>query len=198
RADGLWSDVHGTNVLDLAAPFYNVYETADGGYITVGGGEPQFYAELVTRIGADEDLLERQHHEAAWPEDRDRMTAIFKTRTRDDCCAVLEATGTCFVPVLTLDEAPRHRHNAARGTFVEVGGVVQPAPAPRFSRTPGAVSRPPAPPGEHTTEALTGWGSTEDEVRTLQAPGVVAQAAHQPARIAAVAEDSARAAGRSR
>jgi alpha-methylacyl-CoA racemase len=198
RAEGLWSHVPGTNVLDLAAPFYNVYETADGGYITVGGGEPQFYAELVKRIGADEDLLERQHHEAAWPEDRDRMTAIFKTRTRDDWCAILEGTDTCFAPVLTLEEAPRHRHHVARRTFVEVDGVVQPAPAPRFSRTPGAVSRPPAAPGEHTTEALTAWGFTEDEVTTLQAAGVVAQAADPAVPIAGAAEDSARTAGRSR
>jgi alpha-methylacyl-CoA racemase len=198
RAEGLWSDVHGTNVLDLAAPFYNVYETADGGYITVGGGEPQFYAELVKRIGADEDLLEHQHDEETWPEDRQRMTAIFKTRTRDEWCAILEGTDTCFAPVLTLEEAPRHRHNVARSTFVEVDGVVQPAPAPRFSRTPGAISRPPAAAGEHTTEALTAWGLTADEVRTLRAAGVVAQAADQAARIVAVAEDSAGAAGPSR
>jgi alpha-methylacyl-CoA racemase len=134
RAEGLWSDVPGTNVLDGGAPFYNVYETADHRYVTVGAGEPQFYAELLERIGLDGELLEHQGDQAAWPEAKRKLAAMFKTKTRDEWCELLEGTNTCFAPVLSMDEAPKHPHHIARGTFVEVDGVVQPAPAPRFSR----------------------------------------------------------------
>jgi alpha-methylacyl-CoA racemase len=176
RAEGLWSDVHGSNVLDLGSPFYNVYETADGCYVTIGSGEPQFYAELLKRLGLDDELLGQQNDPTAWPEGKEILAAVFKTRTRDEWCALLEGTDTCFAPVLSLAEVPHHPHLVERQTFVEVDGVVQPAPAPRFSRTPAAIARPPATAGQHTAEVLTDWGFTNDEVRWLRETGAVGQA----------------------
>jgi alpha-methylacyl-CoA racemase len=180
RAEGLWSDVPGSNVLDLGAPFYNVYETADGRYVTVGAGEPQFYAELLTRIGlADEkaELLRGQSDPSTWADGKARLAAVFKERTFEEWCALLEGTNTCFAPVLTLAEAPAHPHNVAHGTFTSVDGVVQPSPSPRFSRTPTAAPVLPSAPGQHTREALVDWGFREDEVSALLVTGAVAQAA---------------------
>ena len=174
RAEGLWSDVPGTNTLDLGAPFYNVYETADGRYLTVGCGEPQFYAELLERLGLGDELLHQQTDPAAWPEGRARLAAVFKTRRLDEWCALLE--GTCFAPVLTLAEAPAHPHNVERQTFVKVDGVVQPRPAPRFSRTPAAVPELPAAAGQHTTEVLLELGFSRAEVYALLDGGVARQA----------------------
>jgi alpha-methylacyl-CoA racemase len=176
RAEGLWSDEPGTNVLDLGAPFYNVYETADGRHVTVGCGEPQFYAELLDRLGLGEELLRRQADPAAWPEDRARLAAVFKTRRFDEWCELLEGTATCFAPVLTLAEAPAHPHNVERGTFVEIDGVVQPSAAPRFGRTPTAPAAPPAEAGRHTREVLLDWGFGAAEVGALLDAGAVAQA----------------------
>jgi alpha-methylacyl-CoA racemase len=136
RAEGLWSDAPGTNVLDGGAPFYNVYETADHRYVSVGAGEPQFYAELVQRIGLDDELFQQQGDQSTWPAAKKRLAEVFRTKTRDEWCALLEGTSTCFAPVLSMDEAPTHPHHVVRHTFVEIDGVVQPAPAPRFSRTP--------------------------------------------------------------
>lgn len=180
RAEGLWSDVPGTNVLDLGAPFYNVYETADGRYLTVGCGEPQFYAELLQRVGLGDELLHQQADPATWPEGRTRLAEVFKTRPLDEWCALLEGTNTCFAPVLTLAEAPAHPHNVEHGTFVEVDGVVQPGPAPRFSRTPAELPAPPAAAGQHTTEVLLGWGFSRAEVGALLDAGVVRQAPAGP------------------
>jgi alpha-methylacyl-CoA racemase len=176
RAEGLWSDVHGSNVLDLGAPFYNVYETADGRYVTVGGGEPQFYAELLKRLGLNDELLAQQSDPATWAEGTDRLAAIFKTRSRDEWCELLEGTDTCFAPVLTLEEAPQHPHNVERETFAVINGVVQPAAAPRFSRTPASIGRPPAAAGQHTDEVLRDWGFSPQEVSSLHQTGVVSQA----------------------
>jgi alpha-methylacyl-CoA racemase len=177
RAEGLWSDVPGTNILDLGAPFYNVYETADGRYITLGCGEPQFYAELLRRLDlADDGLFQRRDDPATWPEAKRRLTNLFKAKTRDDWCELLEGTDVCFAPVLTFDEAPRHPHNAARQTFVEVDGVVQPAPAPRFNRTPASVPGPPTVGGQHTSEVLIQWGFSAAEVDSLLDADVVRQA----------------------
>jgi alpha-methylacyl-CoA racemase len=177
RAEGLWSDVPGTNTLDLGAPFYNVYETADGRYVTVGSGEPQFYAELLDRLGLDNELLDQQSDPATWPQAKARLAAMFRTKTRDEWCELLEGTDTCFAPVLTLAEAPAHPHNRARGTFTEVDGVVQPAAAPRFDRTPASVAGPPAAAGQHTTEILRECGVPDDDIEALLAAGAVAQAA---------------------
>jgi alpha-methylacyl-CoA racemase len=171
---GGWIDRRGENVLDTGAPFGEIYETKDGKYVSVLALEPKFYAELVTRMGIDPTSLPHQYDRAHWPAMKARFAEVFKTKTRDEWCRILEGTDACFGPVLSLAEAPRHPHNVARGTFVEHDGVVQPAPAPRFSRTPAAIQRPPAAPGEHTDEALRDWGFSADEVASLRAAGAVA------------------------
>ncbi len=173
RSLGMWGPF-GTNVLDTGAPFYDTYETADGSFISLGSLEPQFYAELIERLGLSDDVaLGDQMNQSMWPELRERFTALFKSRTRDEWCEVLEMTDVCFAPVLTMDEAVDHPHLQARGTIVEDHGVLQPAPAPRFSRTPGAIQRPPAWPGQHTDEVLGDWGFGAEEVEALRAGGAV-------------------------
>ncbi len=173
-ASGAWSsEERGANLLDTGAPFYEVYETADGGYIAVGAIEPQFYAELLERTGLAGEDLPHQHDRAAWPEMKERFAALFRSRTREDWVAAFEGSDACFAPVLSLAEAPQHPHNKQRGTFTEVAGVVQPAPAPRLSRTPGAVQGPPPQPGEHTIAALADWGFQPEEIETLAAAGAI-------------------------
>ena len=139
---GIWRDERGANLLDGAAPFYDTYETADGKWISIGSIEPQFYAILLDKLGlADDADFTRQNDFALWPGLKSRLEAIFRTRTRDDWCSLMEDTDICFAPVLSLAEAPKHPHNVARGTFIEVEGVIQPAPAPRFSATPAPPVR---------------------------------------------------------
>jgi alpha-methylacyl-CoA racemase len=176
RADGVWSNVRGTNTLDMGTPFYNVYETADGRYLTLGGGEPQFYSELLNHLGLRDELLPIQHDRRTWPDTKARLAAVFKTKTLAEWREELEGTQTCFAPVLTFDDAPTHPHNVARQTFVERNGVVQPAPAPRFGRTPAHLGSPPAVAGQHTVEVLRGWGLEPDEIDALLAAGAIAQA----------------------
>ena len=173
RADGVWSDQPGSNVLDLGAPFYNVYETADGGYITVGSGEPQFYAQLLEHLGLERDLLKHQGDPETWDAVKARLAALFKTKTRDEWCALLEGTDTCFAPVLTLTEAPAHPHNVARQTFVEVDGVVQPSAAPRFSRTPAPAPGPPPVRGHDTVDVLLECGVSRAEIDALAEAGAI-------------------------
>jgi len=173
-AMGVWNLEKGTNVIDGGAHFYDVYETADGQYVSIGSIEPQFYAELLRLTGLEGNDLPHQMDRAQWPALKERVAAIFKQKTRAEWCELMEGTDVCFAPVLTMEEAPHHPHNQARGTFVEVGGVVQPAPSPRFSRTPGEVSRPPSAPGADTDEALTDWGLAEAEIAKLRAAGAVA------------------------
>ena len=133
RANGLWQDARGTNMLDTGAPFYDTYETADGKFVAIGSIEPQFYALLRAKLGiTDDPLFDGQHDRAQWPAQKERLTAIFRTRTRDEWCALMAGTDVCFAPVLSMAEAAAHPHNVARGTFVEIDGVMQPAPAPRF------------------------------------------------------------------
>jgi alpha-methylacyl-CoA racemase len=170
---GLWNDRRGTNLLDGGAPFYDAYETADGEYIAVGAIEPQFYAELLQRCGLDADELPAQNDRDAWPAMKERFTALFRTRTRAEWCELLEGTDACVSPVLSLDEARRHPHNAARGTFVEAFGVPQPAPAPRFSRTPGTLRSWALRPSENGVAELERWGLPGDEVARLRAEGVL-------------------------
>ena len=135
--NGMWNDERGTNMLDTGAHFYDTYETSDGKWISLGSIEPQFYALLLDRAGLKDDPgFLAQHDRANWGALKDRLTALFLTRTRDEWCALMEDSDICFAPVLSLREAPLHPHNAARGTFVDEGGMVQPAPAPRFSATP--------------------------------------------------------------
>jgi alpha-methylacyl-CoA racemase len=173
RAMGVWQDEPGTNLLDTGAPFYDVYECADGRYISIGALEGQFYAELIERAGLAGEDLPHQMDRPRWEELRTRLAALFRTRTRDEWCALLEGTDACFAPVLSMAEAPEHPHNRARGTFVAPDGIVQPAPAPRFSRTPAAIRRPPSAPGADTDEALAAWGFTAEEIAKLRDAGAV-------------------------
>lgn len=173
RALGAWQDEPGTNLLDTGAPFYDVYECADGGLISIGALEAPFYAELLERAGIAGEDLPAQYDREGWETLRERFRALFATKTRAEWCAILEGTDACFAPVLSMAEAPEHPHNRARGTFVAPGGVVQPAPAPRFSRTPGAIRRPPSAPGADTDEALRAWGFGDDEIAKLRDAGAV-------------------------
>jgi alpha-methylacyl-CoA racemase len=173
RAAGLWRDERGTNLLDSGAWFYDVYETADGGYLAVGALEPKFCAELIRLSGVAGDIP-HQADQASWPAMKERLAAVFRTRTRDQWCELLEDTDACVAPVLSLGEAPSHPHNAHRGTFVASAGVVQPAPAPRFSRTPGTIDRPPPRAGQHTDEVLGDWGFDQSDIDKLRATGAVA------------------------
>jgi alpha-methylacyl-CoA racemase len=173
RAAGRWTDVRGENILDTGAHYYDVYETSDGKYVSIGSIEPKFYAELLRLSGLQQEELPRQNDRPAWPALKDRVAKIFKTKTREEWCKIMEGSEVCFAPVLSMQEAPSHPHNQQRGTFVEVDGVVQPAPAPRFSRTPSAIQRPPAVPGEHTDEALRDWGLSAAELSQLHSSGAV-------------------------
>ena len=167
----------GVNMLDTGAHFYDAYECADGQYISIGSIEPQFYAELLRLTGLDGDpRFAAQHDRAAWPELKTVLADLFRSKTRDEWCAVMEHTDVCFAPVLRLDEAPQHPHNAARGTFVDAFGTLQPAPVPRFSRTVPELSIPPAHDGQHTREVLLDWGVASDRVDDLIASGAVKQA----------------------
>jgi len=173
---GIWdSGSRGTNMLDTGAPFYDTFECADGEYVSIGSIEPQFYAELVRLTGLEGEDLPWQHDRAQWGPTKARFAEIFRSKTRDEWCSIMEGSDVCFAPVLTMDEATRHPHNIERGTFTEVAGLVQPAPSPRFSATPGAISRPPAHPGQHTDEVLGEWlGLGSDRVEELRSSGAVA------------------------
>jgi alpha-methylacyl-CoA racemase len=155
---GQWRDGRQANLLDGGAPFYGVYKCADGKWVSIGSLEPQFYALLREKVGATEPLFDAQHDRAQWPAQRKRLEEIFATRTRDEWTALLGGSDVCFAPVLDLEEAHRHEHNAARETFIDVGGTLMPAPAPRFSETPGRVRSPPPKTGVHTREVLRDWG----------------------------------------
>jgi alpha-methylacyl-CoA racemase len=176
RAKGAWHDRRESNFLDGAAHFYGTYECADGRFVSVGAIEPQFYRTLLEACGIDDPQFQRQWDEGEWAALREKLAAVFRTRTRDQWCELLEGTEACFAPVLAMGEAPAHPHNAARGTFVSPGGVVQPAPAPRFDRTPSEMP-PPAPRvGEHTAELLAQAGFEASEIDALRSAGVVASA----------------------
>jgi alpha-methylacyl-CoA racemase len=171
---GVWSWERGTNMLDTGAHFYEVYETSDGKYVSIGSIEPQFYAELLRLSGLEGEELPHQMDRGQWPAMKERLTELFKTKTRDEWCELMERTDVCFAPVLTPVEAPEHPHNAARGTFVDVAGVIQPGPAPRFSRTPLEVQRPPSHAGQHTDEVLADWGFDEARIAKLRDAGAIA------------------------
>jgi alpha-methylacyl-CoA racemase len=166
---GFWHEERGTNLLDGGAPFYDVYETADGGYVSIGAIEPQFYAQLLKLTGLDREELPPQFDREGWPVIRERLTQVFRSRTRDEWCEIMEGTDACFAPVLSMTEARDHPHNRARGAFVELEGIPQPRPAPRFSRTDARLRRPPAPAGAHTAEVLADWGFSEREIAELRA-----------------------------
>jgi alpha-methylacyl-CoA racemase len=168
RHAGMFSDERGTNLLDTGAHFYETYETKDGKHVAIGSIEPQFYKELIERTGLAGEALPRQMERAQWPAMKERMAAIFKTKTRDEWCRIMEGSDVCFAPVLSMGEAYQHPHNVARRTFVEIAGKLQPAPAPRFSRTAPEVPSPPPHPGQHTEAALRDWGFSADELRALR------------------------------
>lgn len=172
-ADGQWENQRGANLLDGAAPFYDTYRCADGGFVAVGALEPQFYAEFLQRLGLDPELWP-QHDRARWSEQKDELSAIFATRGRDEWMRVFEGNDACVAPVLDPLEAVQHPHNRQRQTFVDVDGVAQPAPAPRFDRTPGTVRRPAPRPGEHTDEILTELGVDGAQISQLRDTGAVA------------------------
>jgi alpha-methylacyl-CoA racemase len=174
RASGGWGE-RGTNVIDTGAPFYETYRCADGGWVAVGAIEPQFYAELLDRleVPADDPLRSSQWDTASWPAQKERFAAIFAGRTRGQWCDLLEGSDSCFAPVLTPVEAPQHPHNVARGTFLSIDGVPQPAPAPRFSRTPAAVRRAPTRTGSETDAVLRDAGFAAGELADLRAAGAI-------------------------
>ena len=174
RAMGIWDDQRGSNMLDTGAHYYDVYECADGKYVSVGSIEHQFYAELREKLELDSHKWDAQNDKRQWPALKAELAAIFKTRTRDEWCELIEGSDVCFAPVLSMREAPNHAHNLQRGTFTEVAGVVQPRPAPRFSRTDGEIVRPPPHAGQHSDEVLAECGFDLDEVATLRSVGAVA------------------------
>jgi len=175
KAAGVWTNERGDNLLDTGAHFYEVYETKDGKFVSIGSIEAKFYEELLELSGLKGVELPHQMDRTQWPRMKGKMAEIFKTRTRDEWCKIMEGSDVCFAPVLSMDEAPKHPHNVHRGTFVEQDGVVQPGPAPRFSRTPGKIQGPPASPGQHTEAALSDWGFSKAELEKLSAQGAIAQ-----------------------
>jgi alpha-methylacyl-CoA racemase len=175
RGMGMFREERGANLLDTGAPFYDVYETADGEWVSVGSIEPQFYAQLLELTGVPHDDLPSQMDRAGWPLLRERLTAVFETKTRDEWVAILEGTDVCFAPVLPMSEAVAHPHVVARGTIVEHDGMEQPVPAPRFSRTEGEIQGAAPLPGEHTEVVLASFGFSDKEVEQLLASGAVKQ-----------------------
>lgn len=173
KAAGRWRDARSANLLDGGAHFYDTYQCADGKYVSIGAIEPQFYAELMRLTGIEDEAFKSQMDPRMWPALKQKLAARIKTKTRDEWCAAMEGTDACFAPVLDMNEAPLHPHSVARGAFVELAGVVQPAPAPRFSRTRADIGAPPATPGQHSEEILRAWGFSEDHIAELKATGVI-------------------------
>jgi len=172
QAGGSWGAPRGANLLDGGAPFYDTYETSDGRHVALAALEPKFFAELAAKLGLDERFVQRQYDRRLWPEMREAIAAVVQTKTRDAWCAVLEGSDACFAPVLSIEEAPLHRHAREREAFVTLDGVVQPGPAPRFDRSRAAPPRPAPSVGEHTAEVLAEAGFGADEIAALQASGV--------------------------
>jgi alpha-methylacyl-CoA racemase len=171
---GLWTDERGENALDSGAPWYDVYETSDGKYVSIGAIEGRFYHDLLKRIGLDKEALPAQLDRSGWPALRAKLKVVFLTKTREEWSRLLEGTDTCFAPVLALDEAPEHPHALTRGNYVTVAGIKQPGPAPRFSRTKPEVPSPPPEAGEHTVAALRDWGFSAEEIAELRAAAAIA------------------------
>ena len=174
KAAGLQTDRRADNILDSGAHFYNVYETSDGKYVSIGSIEKKFYEELIETLGLQDAGLPKQMDRSQWPALREKFAAIFRTKTRDEWCAIMENTDICFAPVLTLEEAPRYHHNQERDAFVEVGGQLHPAPAPRFSRTPSSIKGPAPRAGSNTDAALAQWGIDGARIAQLRAAKAIA------------------------
>jgi alpha-methylacyl-CoA racemase len=175
-ASGAWTEQRGANRTDGGAHYYHVYETKDGEHISVGSIEPQFYALLLQHTGLEGEALPEQTDRAHWPEMQQRLAHIFKTKTRAEWTEIMEQTDICFAPVLRMSEALKHPHNLHRKSFVEIDGIAQPAPAPRFLGTPAQVQCPPARIGEHTDAILRDWGFSAAEIDALHRSGAVASA----------------------
>ncbi len=173
KAVGDWSEERESNLLDGAAHFYATYECADGKYISIGSIETAFYELLLEKTGLHEAEMEPQNDKAKWPELKKRLKRVFLTKTRDQWCEIMEGTDVCFAPVLGMEEAPSHAHNRARKTFVEIDGITQPAPAPRFDRTQPEVQGSSPVPGEHTEQILSGWGFKDLEIMLLAECGAI-------------------------
>jgi alpha-methylacyl-CoA racemase len=173
-AMGAWTEGRGTNLLDSGAHFYETYETSDGKFISLGSMEPQFYAELLEKLGLADEDLPHQMDKSGWPLLKARFETLFKTRTRDQWCGLLDGSDVCFAPVLALSEVKDHPHIQHRQTVVERNGLVQPAPSPRFGRTEPALGRPPAHPGQHTDDVLTSFGFPSAEIARLRDAKAVA------------------------
>jgi alpha-methylacyl-CoA racemase len=173
RAAGAWQDERGTNVLDGGAPFYDTYATADGRYLAVGALEPKFFAELLARLGIDETSVPAQYDRSGWPELRARLTEVFAGRTQAEWVEVFTGSDACVAPVVSPRDAPGHPHNAARKTFIDVGGVTQPAPAPRFGRSACDPPSPPARPGADTDDVLAGLGISAADITSLRDRGAI-------------------------
>lgn len=171
-AAGRWSETRGDNVLDTGAPWYDAYETKDGKHVAIGSIEPKFYEELLQRLDLQGQNLPAQHDRKGWPALRKAFSEKFREKTRDEWCLVFDGSDACFAPVLTFSEARAHPHNAARGTFTRSGKVDQPSPAPRFSRSPGAIRRAPPERGEGGREALTDWGFSSAEIGNFKSLGL--------------------------
>ena len=175
KAVGMWQPERDSNLLDGGAHFYDTYECADGKWLAVGSIEPQFHAILVKGLGLPEDTFGNYMDRTKWAEHSKRVAEIVKTKTRDDWMKVFDGTDGCVAPVLSMDEAPKHPHNAERKTFVEAFGVTQPGPAPRFSRTAGAVNGPPAQAGTQTRDVMESWGVGAERLEQFLAAGAVVQ-----------------------
>jgi len=173
KAAGMWKDERRTNLLDGGAHFYDTYQCSDGKWVSIGSIEPQFYALLLEKTGITDEQFKGQMNRDEWPELREKLAAVIATKTQAEWCELMEATDVCFAPVLTLEDAPKHAHNAARQTFVEVGGVTQPAPAPRFSATPGEIQGPPPAIGAHNDQALADWGFAAADIEALKEQGAL-------------------------
>jgi alpha-methylacyl-CoA racemase len=171
---GNWTLNRQDNFLDGAAYWYDTYECADGKYVSIGSIEPEFHAILLEKLGLEEDPdFARQYDKEHWPALKARFVDIFRTRTRDEWCALMEGSDVCFAPVLDFAEAPLHPHNRARGVFTKVDGVTQPAPAPRFSETPSEIGSAPPESGQHTAEIMAAAGYSEEELERLRAMSII-------------------------
>ena len=170
-ASGRWTEARGDNILDTGAPWYDCYETQDAKFVSIGAIEPKFYAELVTGLGLGNETLPAQYDRAGWPELRRRFEEAFRGKTRDAWSEVFEDSDACFAPVLTFSEARQHPHNLLRQGSVTIAGVPQPAPAPRFGRTPGAVRNPAPEPGADGAQALADWGFSPSDMEVLVSLG---------------------------
>jgi len=172
-SSGLWADEKGRNFIDGGAHFYDTYETSDNKYISVGSIEPQFYALLLKHAGIDDPDFQNQMDQSKWPKFKEALTAIFKSKTRDEWCDIMGETDICFAPVLSMNESSKHPHNEERKTFIDVKGVTQPAPAPRFSRTTPEVKCSPPVPGADNETVFTDYGFSQEEIDALKAAGAI-------------------------